>query len=221
MRLRSTKNLSRRPPDKWDTEGFLLEINATGDVIDIGSIFPGRGELPLEIEIGPGKGTFILERAPKRPDINFLGLEYAMSYASYTADRIRRASLENARIICSDAALFIKNRLADESVLRLHVYFPDPWPKRRHHRRRLFHKPFAEQVVRILRPGGQLLVVTDHRDYFEQICRVLAGIEGLADTDFPRLLEGEEHIVGTNFERKYAIQGRHIYSTAKLKYAAG
>ena len=137
MRRRSSNKVGHGSSEKWNPGRFLLDVDAEGDPLDPEAIFPERGGLPLEIEIGTGKGTFILGRAEQRPEINFLGIEYAYPYAAYTADRIRRAGLENARMICADASAIVQNRIGDESVLRLHIYFPDPWPKRKHHRRRL------------------------------------------------------------------------------------
>jgi tRNA (guanine-N7-)-methyltransferase len=204
--------------DKWDTAGVLLPDEAALQPLDFAALFPDRPDRPVEIEIGVGKGTFLLARAGQRPELNFLGLEYARSYAYYAADRIRRAGLGNVKILCADAGPFLPTALADGSVWRLHVYFPDPWPKRRHRRRRLIQPDFVDQVRRVLKPGGQFLIVTDHREYFEHMRRVLTDAAGFATIPFPRLLDGDEHIVGTNFEKKYIEEGRAFYRIALVKY---
>ena len=194
----------------------LLAAGLALEPMDLGALF-GNAR-PVEIEIGTGKGTFLLARARVRPEINLLGLEYARTYALYCADRVRRAGLTNVRMLCADAGTFFKVALADRSVWRVHVYFPDPWPKRKHHRRRLIQPAFIDQVRRVLRPGGQLIIVTDHRDYFDQILRVLADAQGFARIGFPHMADANDEIVGTNFERKYIAQGRPFYSLARLHY---
>ena len=175
--------------------------------------------LALSVEIGTGKGTFLLARAAARPEVNFLGIEYARAYCQYAADRFGRHGLDNIRMLHGDAGLFFKRCVADESLWRVHIYFPDPWPKRKHHRRRLIQPPFVVQVRRALKVGGQIIIVTDHMDYFEQIRRVLFAASGLAVVPVPRMTDAEGEIVGTNFERKYIAQGRPFYSAARMKYA--
>ncbi|MBN1943994.1 MAG: tRNA (guanosine(46)-N7)-methyltransferase TrmB [Phycisphaerae bacterium] len=203
---------------KWDAEGVLLADAQAAGPWSWADVFGQSPQArPVEIEIGVGKGSFLLARAKQRPDVNFLGLEYARAYAVYTADRVRRAGLGNVRVLCADAEAVFRTAVPDESVFRVHVYFPDPWPKRKHHRRRLLQPAFVRQVWRKLSPGGQLLIVTDHQDYFEHIRRTLSAVEGFIETPFPRLIESDEHVVGTNFEKKYAEEGRAFYRTALLK----
>jgi tRNA (guanine-N7-)-methyltransferase len=173
---------------------------------------------PVEVEIGSGKGTFLVARAQARPELNFLGIEYAGAYCRYAADRLRRRGLTNVRMLCADAGKFFGSCLQPASVWRVHVYFPDPWPKRRHHRRRLIQRPFVARAREVLRIGGQLIVVTDHMGYFEHIRRVLENAEGLAGVPMPKMAEAEGELVGTNFERKYIAQGRPFYAMARLRY---
>ena len=215
MRAESVKHLShgKRP---WDTSGVLLEESIAEGAVDLRTVF-GNGR-PVEMEIGSGKGTFLLARAAARPEVNFLGIEWARAYCHYTADRIRRAGLTNVRMLRADAGHFMKVCLPDACLLRLHVYFPDPWPKRRHHRRRLIQPPFVAEACRVLQPGGQLIIVTDHQGYFHQIRRVLLHVPGLAPTPMPRRADAEGEILGTNFERKYIAQGRPFYSLARMRY---
>src|SRR3954468_13541420 len=116
---------------------------------------------PVELEIGIGKGTFITEQAKARPDVNFLGIEWARWFWRYSSDRLRRGQCLNARTVRAEASYFLTEFVPPESVSVLHVYFPDPWPKARHHKRRLIQPKFVPVMARILRPGGRVQIVTD------------------------------------------------------------
>lgn len=173
---------------------------------------------PVELEIGMGKGTFITEQAIARRDTNFFGLEYARWYWRYASDRLRRHGCANARTVRAEAAYFLHEFVPDQSIRVLHIYFPDPWPKARHHKRRLVQEKFMPTVLRILEPAGQIRVVTDHAEYFEQIDRVIKSTVGLTPIDYNRpgsAAEGE--FVGTNFERKYRREGRPFHAIAAVR----
>jgi tRNA (guanine-N7-)-methyltransferase len=185
--------------------------------LDLSAIF--GNSRPVEVEIGTGKGTFLLARATARPEMNFLGVEWARAYAIYAADRFRRAGLTNVRMIRCDASHLFMACLPGRSLWRVHIYFPDPWPKRKHHHRRLIQRAFVEEVRRVLRPGGQLVIVTDHREYFRHIQDVVSQVTGLAVAPMPRMADREGEVVGTNFERKYIAQGRPFYNLARMRYA--
>lgn len=170
---------------------------------------------PVEIEIGCGKGMFLAAAALERPDTNFLGIEIERKYALVTATRIARRSLSNARIACTDARWLLGERLPGASVAALHIYFPDPWWKNRHRKRKLMTLDFARVCVRVLQPGGRLHFVTDVADYFAATERMLAEIAELAAEE-PKPA-GE---VMTNFERKYRLEGRPIYRACHRKTGA-
>ena len=219
MRSRSPKHLSHGSKDKWNTDGVLLEESALGQLgqpIILKEVFGNCR--PVEVEIGSGKGTFLLARAAARPELNFLGIEYARAYCYYAADRVRRHGLTNVRMIKVNAGEFFQHHLEDRSVLRVHIYFPDPWPKRRHQRRRLIQSAFIEQTRRVLIIGGQIIIVTDHPGYFEHIQRVFAHAPGFTEVRMPQMADADDEIVGTNFERKYIAQGRTFYSMTQLRY---
>jgi len=216
MRSGSPKHLSHGQTGKWDTSGVLLEDSIAAGPLDPRELFDN--DRPIELEIGSGKGTFLLARAANRPDLNFIGIEWARSYCEYAADRIRRAHLENVRMLRADAGAFVRDCLPDASLWRVHIYFPDPWPKLKHHRRRLIQSPFVAEVHRVLRIGGQLLAVTDHAGYFQQIRRVLDAAQGFVRTPMPKMAGEDGELVGTNFERKYIAQGRPFYARALMRY---
>jgi len=185
--------------------------------LDLARLFGNRR--PVEVEVGSGKGAFLLARASLRPEVNLLGIEWLEGYAAYAADRAYRASLENVRVLCADAAEVFRSALPAGCVSRVHIYFPDPWPKRRHRRRRLVQVPFLSDVRRVLRPGGWVGIVTDHEEYFEHIRRVLHRCAGLTVVRFgPGPGGSAEWLVGSNFERKYRTAGKRLYAVAALRY---
>ncbi|MGE5608512.1 MAG: tRNA (guanosine(46)-N7)-methyltransferase TrmB, partial [Bacillota bacterium] len=169
---------------------------------------------PVELEIGIGKGTFMVEQAAAHPETNYFGIEWARWYWRYASDRLRRHNCLNARAVRAEAVYFLTEFVPDASISVLHIYFPDPWPKKRHHKRRLIQPKFMPLVERILTPTGRLQVVTDHQEYFEQIEQTVRGSH-LRIIDYNRpgsASEGE--FVGTNFERKYKREGRPFYALA-------
>ncbi len=176
---------------------------------------------PLEVEIGTGKGTFLAEQAKRNLGVNFLGLERTRRYWQYAADRLRRNHCLNARVVLTEAVYFLTELVTDGSVSAIHIYFPDPWPKTRHHKRRLLQPSIVEQLERVLEPGGRLQVVSDHGEYFAQIERVVRA-SGLTVTEYrppPTTTPGE--LVGSNFERKYRRQGRSLHAIAAVKRSSG
>ncbi len=172
---------------------------------------------PLELEIGSGKGTFLLGESEARPEVNFIGIEYARRYWIFAADRLRRAGRENARVVRAEASSFVRDFLESESLSAIHVYFPDPWPKTRHHRRRLIQAAFVEVIASKLKPGARLSIATDHQEYFAQIVAAVKR-SPLVAVDFTATRAAmENEVVGSNFERKYRREGREIYRVAAEK----
>jgi tRNA (guanine-N7-)-methyltransferase len=195
----------------------LLKAEDIDSRIDFVRIF-GRGG-PVHIEIGSGKGTFLVNQAKARPVDNFLGIEWASKYYRYAVDRIGRWGLTNVRIIRTDAAVFLADFITDSSVECFHIYFPDPWPKKRHHKRRFISPGNLEHLIRCLKTGGQLKIATDHEDYFHVIQEVITKQDkGLEEIQFlPTVGADKGEWVGTNFERKYLKDQRPIYTLAVKK----
>ena len=172
---------------------------------------------PVEMEIGIGKGTFLTQEAKLHPEVNYFGLEYARWFWRYASDRLRRNGCNNARTARAEAMFFVREFVSDASISVLHIYHPDPWPKKRHHKRRLLQAPFLEHVQRILVPGGILRVVTDHKEYFEQIDALIKA-SPLEVIDYaPPSFAKEGELIGTNFERKYILEGRERYAIAAIR----
>jgi len=195
----------------------VLKREALDGKIDFERIFGRCG--PVHIEVGSGRGTFLVNQAGTHPELNLLGIEWARRYWRYAVDRIGRHQLSNVRLIRADAAALISDNVADSSVDCFHIYFPDPWPKKRHHKRRFFNDTNMTQLLRCLSVGGDLRLATDHAEYFEQIKSVLAATaDRLEETDFlPGAGAGIGEWVGTNFERKYLRENRPIFTLALRK----
>ena len=162
---------------------------------------------PVEIEVGFGKGLFLCTQGAARPDTNFLGIEIERKYTLFTATRLARARLPNVKLACTDARWFLAERVTPGSVSALHIYFPDPWWKTRHRKRKLFTKAFADQCARVLRVGGRLHFVTDVADYYADALTMLKDVTALRPLETPA--DDGEYL--TNFERKYRLEGRAIY----------
>ena len=178
---------------------------------------------PLHVEIGTGKATFLINQAKAQPNINFLGIERANKYYRFAVDRIGRWKLNNVKLIRTDAAVFLAEFLPAESVDCFHIYFPDPWPKIRHYKRRLLCPANLEHLVRCLKTGGTLRIATDHAEYFEEIQRLITDkkdssqgrLEQIEFLPVSGAMEGE--LTGTNYERKYIKDKRQIYTIAAVK----
>ncbi|MHC4323690.1 MAG: tRNA (guanosine(46)-N7)-methyltransferase TrmB [Planctomycetota bacterium] len=200
-----------------DYHEISLKVEDLDGKIDFVRIFGRPG--PVHIEIGSGKGTFLLAQAAARSGDNFLGIEWARKYYRYAVDRIGRWGLTNVRITRTDAAGFLADSVPEETVDCFHIYFPDPWPKKRHHKRRLICPANLEHLIRCLKAGGQLRIATDHAGYFEQIKTVLAAkSDALEEIDFIKPAGAEPgEWTGTNFERKYIKDKRPIYTIAAKK----
>jgi tRNA (guanine-N7-)-methyltransferase len=185
--------------------------------IDFEDIF-GSNQ-PIHIEIGTGKAAFLLSQARAMPDVNFLGIEWAGKFYRYAVDRIGRWSLTNVKIIRADAASFIAEAIPASTIDCFHIYFPDPWPKRRHHKRRLFSRINLDHLIGPLKPTGRIQIVTDHRQYFRQIQSVLSRRPSrLKEVPFiPAAGAAPGRLTATNYEKKYVKQNRPIYSLAVTK----
>lgn len=176
-------------------------------------------ERPVELEIGVGKGAFLLNRARAHPERNFLGIEWANEFHRYAVDRMERWRVQNVRLMRTDASFFIREICPRRSLHVLHVYHPDPWPKRRHHKRRLFQPRFVDAAAACLVPGGVLRVQTDHAEYFDWLRPLVLGHPRLQPTCFD--LDEAEGAIGSNFETKYLREGRAIYRLAVRRVDAG
>ena len=202
-----------------DYENISVKSESIAGMIDFDVLF-GRSA-PVEMEVGSGKGTFILEEARAFPDKNFFGIEWANKYYKLAVDRMGRWEMPNVRMMRTDAADFIAEHICDASISVFHLYFLDPWPKKRHNKRRFFCDENLAQLLRILKPNGIINIATDHADYFAQMTEVAEraiGQEVVKEIDFIRPAGARDgETVGTNFERKYLKEGRKTNTLALQK----
>lgn len=182
---------------------------------------------PVEIEVGPGKGRFLLEASKQSPDINYIGVERAQKYVEITRLRfekyIRHFSVDknsgmftNVRLVWTDANYFLTKYVPESSVQAYHVYFPDPWPKARQQKRRIFrNKDFLKAMARTLTSeSSKLYILTDFAEYFNEIQERLGQHKELK----PVLSDPEPYKnITTNFEMKYQSEGREIYRAVYTK----
>lgn len=173
--------------------------------LPLDELVPGSGE--WEVEIGFGKGRYLLRRCAENPARRFLGIELAGGYYGVFVERARRRGLANWLALRGEAEYLIASVLPSGFASALHVYFPDPWPKGRHHKRRLFDPETVDLVLGLLRRGGRLCFATDFLDYGDLVFDLLSGYPGLllARRDRP-WEEGPR----TNYEAKYEAEGRPI-----------
>ncbi|MFH1477703.1 MAG: tRNA (guanosine(46)-N7)-methyltransferase TrmB [Verrucomicrobiota bacterium] len=173
--------------------------------LDLAAVF-GRPPQRLEVDLGCGKGRFLLARAAAYPQISFLGLDRQTRRLAKVERKAQRAQLANIRLLYAEAAYAVTHLLPRDSVAAYYIFFPDPWPKRRHHRRRLFDAAFLDALNTTLMPGGCIHLATDHPAYFESIRRLLAGDARLTAME-PFVTTPEEH---TDFELIFIQQNKPI-----------
>lgn len=173
---------------------------------------------PVEVEIGPGKGSFLIDLAQATPTRNFFGVEFAARRAFRVARRIERDGPQNALVIRADFTCLVRTHIQPESVAVYHLYFPDPWWKTRHFRRRIFQADFATLLARTLIPGGTIFFVSDVEPYFEKIVQQLVAVSGLNRFTWQRdQVTSKGRLILTDFERKYRKEGRPIFCTGFRK----
>jgi len=191
-------------------EPYLLAIPQPPAPIDLAALF--GNDRPVEMEVGFGKGLFLLRSAQERPDVNFVGIEIVRKYQLLTATRVASRALPNVRLAWGDARLFLRDCIQAGCLHTMHVYFPDPWWKTRHHKRRLFTEEFARQCARVLRPAGVLSFASDVEDYAKMVEGLVAAVHELRPLPPPEPgTPAHDMDYLTNFERKFRKQGKPIY----------
>jgi tRNA (guanine-N7-)-methyltransferase len=167
---------------------------------------------PLEVEVGSGKGMFLVAASAERPEHNFLGCEIAGNYARLAAARLARAGRDNAVMLHGDALQVFRDGLTAASAVAVHVYFPDPWWKLRHRKRRVLKPEFLTQIERVLQPGGSLHFWTDVREYFDATLALIAEVTGLLGPfEVPERPAQHEFDYRTHFERRTRLHAEPVH----------
>ncbi len=169
--------------------------------LDFVALF-GR-DAPVHLEIGFGNGEALAAMAAAHPQNNYLGIEVHRPGVGALLRRIEAEDLANVRVACTDAREFLERRIPDGGLSAVYIFFPDPWHKKRHHKRRLVQVEFAELLARRLKPGGLLHLATDWEDYAQHMLTVLAAVEAFENTAQPGpFTPRPEERTLTRFERR-------------------
>jgi tRNA (guanine-N7-)-methyltransferase len=170
------------------------------------------GYAEVEIEVGPGKGAFVLAATAAKPDTFLLGIEAATGYAELAAVKLKQSGRQNGLFLVDNGKLYLQDRVDAAELAAVHVYFPDPWPKRRHAGRRFFTDDVVPVLARAIRDDGFLYFASDNAAYCGQVARVMGqALDFVRDEaeEARALAAGPGHaFTPTNFERKYIEQGR-------------
>jgi tRNA (guanine-N7-)-methyltransferase len=207
----------RKPDPALDLSRHLKSWDELPRPWDAALLF-GRAGL-LEIEVGSGKGLFLAAAAATQPERNFVGIEIAAKYARYAAARLAKRELANAILLNADAQRLFRELFPAECLAAVHVYFPDPWWKARHKKRRVMNESFARDVERTLLPGGSLHFWTDVEEYFTTPLELLA-----AKTRFTGPHPVAEHAAQhdldyrTHFERRMRLHGETVHRAEFRKH---
>jgi tRNA (guanine-N7-)-methyltransferase len=206
----------RKVDPSLDLSPYLKTLDDLASPLTPAALF-GR-EAPLEVELGSGKGLFLAAAAAAHPERNFLGVEVAGRYARFAAARLARGQCSNAIVLSGDGLKLFHELLADESLAAVHVYFPDPWWKKRHKKRRVMNETFVSDLERTLLPGGHLHFWTDVEEYFQETLALLAErtrLEGPLDV----AERAPEHDLDyrTHFERRMRLHGLPVYRSLFIK----
>ena len=165
------------PPEVFDLRPYFLSFEDLAPYLDADGLLDAvklfGNSHPLELDVGCGRGLFLFNASTTRPETNFLGVELDFHEGRRGAKRLFKRTQPNARVIGGDANFLLDKFLRPASFASVHVYFPDPWWKRKHRRRRLFTDLFTDRVARVLQPGGHLHFWTDVADYFEVVAALL------------------------------------------------
>jgi tRNA (guanine-N7-)-methyltransferase len=188
---------------------LLVELPSIVERLALAQLFPKPQ--PLEVELGCGDASFLAEHARRNPDQNFIGVERLLGRIQKLDRKGRRAGLANLRGVRIESAYFVQYLLPPHAASTLHIYFPDPWPKKKHRRHRLINQGFPGLARAALVPGGVVYLRTDDADYFAQMTEVFAASQEFQKVETPSELAE----VLTDFEREFNAQG---ISTLRAAY---
>jgi tRNA (guanine-N7-)-methyltransferase len=182
-------------------ENLIVQLPSIVEPLDLAEIFPKPQ--PLEVELGCGDASFLVEYARRNPGTNFIGVERLLGRISKLDRKGRRNELVNLRGVRIESSYFLQYLLPPNSISALHIYFPDPWPKKRHHKNRLINENFPALARAALAHGGIIYLRTDDADYFSQMTEVFG-----ANQEFQKIeTQVELAEILTDFERDFNSRG--------------
>jgi tRNA (guanine-N7-)-methyltransferase len=187
---------------------LVFAFKSNVEPLDLGELFPQTR--PLEVELGCGDASFLAEYARRHPETNFIGVERLQGRLKKLDRKGRRAGLSNLRGLRIESAYFLQYLLPPGSAAALHIYFPDPWPKKKHRRHRLINAVFPALAHRALNAGGVVYLRTDDGDYFTQMTEVFGASKEFEPVPTPASLAE----VLTDFEREFNARGIPTLSAA-------
>ena len=176
---------------------LVVQLRSIVEPLDLAEIFPKPQ--PLEVELGCGDASFLVEYARRNPEKNFIGVERLLGRIQKLDRKGRRAGLANLRGVRIESSYFLQHLLPPHSVAALHIYFPDPWPKKKHRRHRLIGESFPGLARAAFAPGGAVYLRTDDADYFQQMTEVFAANKEFKKVESPAELAE----LLTDFERDF------------------
>jgi tRNA (guanine-N7-)-methyltransferase len=182
-------------------ENLIVPLRSIVEPLVLAELFPKPQ--PLEVEPGCGDASFLIEYARQNPGINLIGIERLLGRLAKLDRKGRRAGLKNLRGVRIESAYFLQWLLPPHAAAALHIYFPDPWPKKKHRPHRLINEPFPALARRALAPGGTVFLRTDDADYFQQMNEVFNAAPEFEKTETPPALAE----ITTDFERHFNARG--------------
>ena len=196
------------------TEKKSVELKTLHSPLNWKDVF-GNDRL-VEIEVGSGKGRFLKESAQRNPEVNYVGIERASKYFAKSCERLAKHDITTARLVYCDAPYFLYRHVANQSVSAFHIYFPDPWPKKRHRKRRIFNNSiWISELVRTLNnKSGKIYIATDYKTYFWEIRELF---DCHPNFEYCPKKSTETNYIQTSFEMKYREQGHPIYRAVYTK----
>lgn len=197
----------RRTP--VETTGTFFLIDQLQPPLNWPEVFGDEG--PVEVEVGPGKGVYLAHAGREQPGTNFVGVELARKYAGLAAERVVKVGLGNVRVVAGDAQKFLDQFVPERSIEVLHVYFPDPWWKKRHRKRRVVNERFVNRAAKVVKVGGELRLMTDVEEYFRESVALITSHPGMVAIDESRVEAGDAWKIQTNFANKFRVEGRPFF----------
>ncbi len=172
----------------------------------------------IELEIGSGKGLFIFRAAQLHTQSYFIGLEIATKFARFAQARLEKNQVRNAQVFCADAMQVLRDEIPSDRLKSVHCYFPDPWWKKRHKKRRVLSEMTLTHIERVLRMGAEFHFWTDVLDYFEETLEIIGRLDNLSPPRFVAEVPAQSDLdYRTHFERRARLQGLPVYRAVFLK----